>query len=91
MQDEAPVAYSVRLLKVVNSLDASGNLKLIDANPATDHGKFNSHAQPFRFGPLELAGFRAFSPAPRPKRLPPPNSPRAVKAMHCMSRRSRLH
>ena len=56
--------YSRRLLRLINELDRSGQLKFVNSNPATATGGFEFHTQPFRFGAQELQGLRIFLAEP---------------------------
>jgi len=62
---ETSIAYSRRLLSVINQLDSRGAVQFISSNPNTADGQFQFHAQPFRFGPTELQGLRVFFREPQ--------------------------
>ena len=57
---ETALAYSRRLLKLVERLEDHGRLEFVTANPNTDDGKFQFHHQVFQFGPKALKGLKIF-------------------------------
>jgi len=71
---ETPLAYSRRLLTLVNGLASP---QFVTTNPNRGNGLFQFHTQPFAFGAAELAGLMIFLREPSP---PPTASPVEVAA-----------
>jgi hypothetical protein len=66
---ETPLAYSRRLLQLVEAREQSGTLQFIVVNPNTDDGLFQFHTQDFAFGAEELQGLKIF--LREPQTIPP--------------------
>lgn len=57
---ETDLAYSRRLLALLKQREQQGLLQFVTANPHTDNGALQFHAQPFTFGPREWRGLQIF-------------------------------
>ncbi len=59
-KDETDLAYSKRLVSLINGLKQKNKLTFIKENPNTSHGGFEFHDQTFEFGPKQLEGLEIF-------------------------------
>jgi cytochrome c peroxidase len=62
--NESPLAYSRRLLQLVNSRESAGTLQFVTSNPNRTDGQFQFHTEQFSFGAHELAGLKMFLAEP---------------------------
>ncbi len=58
--NETNMAYSKRLMRLINDLKKQGKLQFINKNPNTKDGGFRFHDQPYQFGAQQLAGMELF-------------------------------
>lgn len=59
-EDETDLAYSKRLLQLINKLEQQKKLQFVNKNPNTEDGGFRFHDQPYQFGPQQLDGMQIF-------------------------------
>ena len=59
-EDETDLAYSKRLLQLINELEQQKKLQFVNKNPNSEDGSFKFHDQPYQFGPQQLAGMQVF-------------------------------
>lgn len=62
--NESPVAYSRRLLQLIQARELAGTLQFVTSNPNRADGRFQFHSQPFAFGTTELEGLKMFLAEP---------------------------
>ncbi|MDF0645065.1 MAG: hypothetical protein P0111_13625 [Nitrospira sp.] len=62
--NETPVAYSRRLLQLIQTRELAGTLQFVTSNPNRADGQFQFHSQPFVFGTTELEGLKMFLAEP---------------------------
>lgn len=67
--NETNLAYSRRLLQLVQAREQAGTLQFVTSNPNRAGGKFQFHAQAFTFGAAELEGLKMF--LSEPSAIPP--------------------
>ena len=61
---ETPLAYSRRLLQLIQAREQAGTLQFVLSNPNRTGGQFQFHAQAFTFGATELEGLKMFLAEP---------------------------
>ncbi len=82
-EGESPLAYSRRLLQLIEDREQSEQLVLVSENPNARDGSFEFHDQPFRFGDDELTGLKLFFREPTDVIMTPDNATRGGNCIAC--------